>query len=180
MALCFAFMWASGSYMRNLMAHDSAAQELLYDLHKSVGVTLLALLVIRVSARLLSRTPALPAALPAWERAAAKLGHLGLYGLIVLALVTGWALTDFGGHGVVWFGLAMPQIFPVRETLFGVTLDPLVSDIHAWLVYGLLGLAVIHVGAVLKHRLNDGVDLLPRITVTWPGTASERGKDPVR
>lgn len=163
MAVGFLFMWASGYYMRNWMADDSPAQEFLYDLHKSVGVTLLALLVIRLCARLLSRAPALPRSLAPWERKAAKLGHLAIYALIVPALVTGWALTDFGGHGVVWFGVQMPQVFPIRETLFGVKLDPLTSDIHAWLVYGLLTLVLIHVGAFLKHRIGDGIDLLPRI-----------------
>lgn len=165
MAAGFFFMWCSGYYMRNLMPHDSAAQEILYDLHKSVGVTLIALVVIRLYARLASRVPDLPGELPATEKRAAKVGHFGLYALIALAVTTGWALTDFGGHGVVWFGVSMPQVFAVREQLFGITLDPLVSTIHAWLVYGLLALVIVHVGAVFKHRAKDQVDLLPRIAV---------------
>ena len=165
MAACFVFMWASGYYMRNLMPDDSPAQEYLYDLHKSVGVTLIVLLVARLSARLLTRLPDLPSRLPAAERRAAKAGHWGLYALIALGVTTGWALTDFGGHGVVWFGVSMPQVFPIREQLFGVTLDPLASTIHAWLVYGLLALVAVHIAAVVKHRLKDRIDLLPRIAV---------------
>lgn len=101
MAAGFAFLWASGWWMRNRMEHDSVWQKVLYDLHKSVGVTLIALLAIRVAARMLSAIPSLPPTLPASDRRLAHLGHLGLYGLSALALVTGWALTDFGGHGVV-------------------------------------------------------------------------------
>lgn len=163
MALCFLFMWLSGFVMRNLMQHNSPLQEYVYDLHKSVGVTLIPLLALRLSARLLAPVPALPKAVPPVERRAAKLGHLGIYGLIILGLITGWMLTDFGGHGVIWFGLAMPQVFPIREQLFGVELDPLTSDVHKWLVYTLLALITIHVAAVLKHRVKDGIDLLPRI-----------------
>ncbi|NJM35503.1 MAG: cytochrome B [Rhodomicrobium sp.] len=153
MAACFLFMWVSGHVMRNWMTHDSPLQETVYDLHKSVGVTLLGLLIIRLFARSLTGAPALPAAIAQTERQAAKLGHYTLYVLIVLGLVTGWALTDFGGHGVVWFGVPMPQLFPIRETLFGVRLDPLTSDIHAWIVYALLALATVHVAAVFKHKI---------------------------
>lgn len=178
MAACLVFMWGSGYYMRNLMPHDSPAQEFLYDVHKSVGVTLIALLVIRLSARLLYSIPRLPSALPKIEQYAAKAGHWGLYVLIALGVTTGWALTDFGGHGVVWFGISMPQLFPVREQLFGVTLDPLSSTVHAWLVYGLLALSAVHVAAVMKHRLADGIDLLPRIAIWgWHSRLLERSVD---
>lgn len=163
MAAGFAFLWASGWWMRHGMEHDSPAQEALYDLHKSVGVTMIGLLAIRVAARTLSTLPPLPAALPERERRLAALGHLGLYTLTALALTTGWALTDFGGHGVVWFGVAMPQLFPTLETLWGLRLDPLASDLHAWLAYGVLGLAAVHVCAVFWHRRRHGVDLLRRM-----------------
>lgn len=175
MAACFVFMWASGYTMRNLMPHDSPVQEYIYDLHKSVGVTLIVLLVARLSARVLTRLPDLPNRLPAAERRAAKAGHWALYGLIALGVTTGWALTDFGGHGVVWFGAPMPQLFPIREQLFGVTLDPLTSTIHAWLVYGLLALTAVHGVAVVKHRLRDRIDLLPRIAI-WRTRRTEGGR----
>lgn len=174
MAACFVFMWASGYAMRNLMPDDSPAQEFVYDLHKSVGVTLIALLIARLGTRFLSRVPQLPSALPAIQRRAAKAGHWGIYGLIAAGLTTGWALTDFGGHGVVWFGLPMPQIFPIRDQLFGVTLDPLASTIHAWFVYGLLALAAVHVAAVIKHRRADRIDLVPRIAVWIRRPAGEK------
>lgn len=165
MAVCFVFMWASGYWMRNQMASDSTAQETLYDLHKSGGVTLIALLIVRLCARSLSQVPDLPSTIHQGERRLAKLGHLGLYVLIALGLVTGWALTDFGGHGVSWFGVPMPQVFPIREQLFGITLDPLTSTMHAWIAYGLLALVAVHVLAVVKHWRKDRVDLLPRIAV---------------
>lgn len=165
MAICFVFAWVSGFTMRNLMTHDSPAQELIYDLHKSVGVTLITLFLARIFARSFSRIPQLPDCIPPGEQRMAKIGHIMIYALSAAALVTGWALTDFGGHGVVWFGVPMPQIFPVQETMFGITLDPLTSDIHAWLAYALLAFVAIHVTAVLKHRWIDGIDLLPRIAI---------------
>lgn len=168
MALCFLFMWISGYVMRNLMEPDSPLQEYVYDLHKSVGVTLLALVVVRLAVRFVTPRPLLPEKMKPVERRAARFGHAGLYAITVLALTTGWALTDFGGHGVTWFGLAMPQVLAVRDHILGIVLDPLTSDIHAWLVYGLLALVAIHVAAVIKHRVKDGIDLLPRMALRLP------------
>ncbi|MEM7775128.1 MAG: hypothetical protein AAF732_05920 [Pseudomonadota bacterium] len=65
--LCL-YVGVAGYYMRNLMLDDSPAQEYLYDLHKSVGVTLFVLLVVHQSVRLLTRLPDLPSRLSGAER----------------------------------------------------------------------------------------------------------------
>jgi hypothetical protein len=45
------------------------------------------------------------------------LGHLALYALPAVIIALGWAETDFGGHGVTWFGVAMPKLLPTMESL---------------------------------------------------------------
>ena len=60
MAAGFAFMWLCGLTKTTLVAEDSPIEELLFDLHISVGVTLLVLLVIRVVVGLVNRPPPLP------------------------------------------------------------------------------------------------------------------------
>lgn len=62
MALGFLFLWITGYAMRNLMVPDSPSQEVVYDLHNSIGVTVLALFVLRVAARGITRPPPLPPA----------------------------------------------------------------------------------------------------------------------
>ena len=160
MALAFVFMWGCGYAMTTLVEEDSPLEEFLFDLHISVGVTLLALLVARIAIRLIHKPPALPDSIRGLERKAAHLGHAALYALPALVIAAGWAGTDFGGHAVQWFGVQMPRIFP--ET--GEALQDLSEDVHMWLAYGMLAVAAGHVLAAFKHRWLDGHDVIRRMT----------------
>ena len=160
MAVGFVFMWGCGYAMTTLVEDDSPLEELLFDLHVSVGVTLLALLVARIAIRLAWRPPPLPDAIRGVERTAAHLGHAALYALPALVIAVGWAQIDFGGHGVDWFGVEMPQVFPEA----GEALGDLAEDVHKWLAYGMLAVAAGHVAAAFKHRWFDGHDVIRRMT----------------
>ncbi len=160
MALGFVFMWGCGYAMTTLVEDDSPLEELLFDLHISVGVTLLALLVLRIAIRLIHKPPPLPEAIRGIERRAAHLGHAALYALPALVIAAGLAETNFGGHAVQWSGVQMPRIFP--ET--GQTLQDLSEDVHMWLAYGMLAVAAGHVLAAFKHRWFDGHDVIRRMT----------------
>ena len=160
MAVGFVFMWGCGYAMTTLVAEDSPLEEFLFDLHISVGVTLLALLIARIAIRLIHKPPPLPASIRGIERTAAHLGHAALYALPALVIAAGWAETNFGGHTVQWFGVEMPRIFP--ET--GEALQDLSADVHMWLAYGMLAVAVGHVAAAFKHRWIDGHDVIRRMT----------------
>ncbi|MDE0714003.1 MAG: cytochrome b [Gammaproteobacteria bacterium] len=161
MAAGFAFMWGCGYIMTTLVEDDSPLEEFLFDLHISVGVTLLALLVLRIAVRLVITPPALPASIRGMERTAAHLGHAALYALPALVIAAGWAETNFGGHAVQWFGVDMPRVFP--ET--GEDLQDLSEDMHMWLAYTMLAAAVGHVAAAFKHRWVDGHDVIRRMAI---------------
>ena len=160
MAAGFVFMWGCGYAMTTLVEDDSPLEELLFDLHVSVGVTLLALLVARIAIRLIHKPPPLPDAIRGVERKAAHLGHAALYALPALVIAVGWAQIDFGGRGVDWFGVEMPQVFP--ET--GEALQDLAEDVHMWLAYTMLAVAAGHVAAAFRHRWIDGHDVIRRMT----------------
>lgn len=166
MAAGFIFMWACGYAMTSLVPDDSALQEFLFGLHISIGVTLLMLLAARIAVRLSNSPPPLPDALARWEKVSSHLGHLGLYLLPATVIIIGWAETDFGGHGVKWFGIAMPKIFPTMEVMAGFKLETVTANLHRWLAYTMLGLVVIHIAAVAKHRWLDGHDVLHRMTLS--------------
>ena len=161
MAAGFAFMWGCGYIMTTLVEDDSPLEEFLFDLHISVGVTLLALLVLRIAVRLVFTPPPLPASIRGMERTAAHLGHAALYALPALVIAAGWAETNFGGHAVQWFGVDMPRVFP--ET--GEDLQDLSEDMHMWLAYTMLAVAVGHVAAAFKHRWVDGHDVIRRMAI---------------
>src|SRR6201999_4346461 len=73
---------------------DLAQKFKLFQLHKSLGITVLLLMVLRVLWRFIGRTPALPAWLSWYERAGAKAAHLSLYLLLFALPLTGWALVS--------------------------------------------------------------------------------------
>ena len=161
MALGFVFMWGCGYTMTTLVGEDSPLEEFLFDLHISVGVTLLALLVARIAVRVALPAAAAPGLDPGdWSAPAAHLGHAALYALPALVITAGWAETNFGGHVVKWFGVEMPRVFP--ET--GETLQILSTDVHRWLAYTMLAVAAGHVAAAYKHRWIDGHDVIGRMT----------------
>ena len=164
MALGFAFMWGCGYAMTTFVEEDSALQELLFGLHISTGVMLLFLLVLRIAIRFAHSPPPLPEAIPRIERIGAHLGHAALYLLPAAVIGMGWAEVDFGGHGVAWFGVAMPKVFPTMDTRAGFDLEELTATLHRWLAYTMLGVAAVHVAAVAKHRWIDHHDVLRRMT----------------
>ncbi|WP_420547987.1 cytochrome b [Curvivirga sp.] len=162
MAVGFIFMWACGYAMTTLVPDDGALEEILFMLHISVGVTLLGLFLARVINRFRSKIPAPLEAFSKFEVKIAHLGHFALYALIFVALIGGWAEVDLGGHGVKWFGIEMPKIFPTMEFYAGINVEELSETVHKYAAYGLLGLTIFHIGAVIKHR-RDGHDVLPRM-----------------
>ena len=160
MALGFVFMWGCGYAMTTLVEDDSPLEELLFDLHISVGVTLLALLAARIGVRMAHRPPPLPDAIQGLERTAAHLGHAALYALPAVVIAVGWAETNFSGYAVRWFGVETPTVFP--ET--GEYLQDLSAEVHMWLAYTMLAVAAGHVAAAYKHRWIDGHDVIHRMT----------------
>ena len=169
MAAGFAFMWACGYAMTTLVAEDSPLEELLFGLHISTGVTLLALLAARIGVRLARPPPPLPAAIRPLERTGARLGHAALYALPAAVIAVGWFEVDAGGHGASWFGVDMPKVFPTMETLGGYEVEGTAETVHRWLAYTMLGVAAVHVAAVAKHRWIDRHDVLRRMTFGGPG-----------
>ncbi len=165
MAAGFLFMWGSGFFMTMDAIEDTPLEETLFSLHISTGVTLVLLMLVRVAIRLANQPPALPDFMPAWEKLGSHLGHLGLYLLPLAVLAVGWAEVDVGGHGVEWFGIAMPKIFPTMEVFAGINLEDATETLHKWLAYTTFGLFVFHVLAVLKHRYFDGHDVLYRMSL---------------
>lgn len=165
MAVGFAFMWACGYTMTTLVEEDSPLEELLFGLHISTGVTLLFLLVARIGVRLANRPPPLPEGIRRVERVGAHLGHAALYALPAAVIAVGWFEVDAGGHGASWFGVPMPKVFPTMETLGGYEVEGTAETIHKWLAYTMLGVAVVHVAAVAKHRWIDRHDVLRRMTL---------------
>jgi cytochrome b561 len=132
------------------------------DTHKSIGVTVLGLALLRALWRIGNPPPPLPADYRPWERSAAHVAHLLLYGLILAIPLSGWmhdsAWKDAPTHPMHWFGLfEWPRIGVIMnvEPQRKESLHTLFGRAHAWLGYALYGLLSIHIGAALKHQFVD-------------------------
>jgi cytochrome b561 len=122
--------------------------------HKSLGLAILALVLLRLAWRAFDRPPALPEHMPRWERCAALANHRGLFALLVLAPLAGWASASAAGLSVNWFGL-----FPVPDLVArSPSLAQVYKVLHGGLVAALALLLVVHVSAAARHALlRDGI-----------------------
>ena len=70
---------------------------------------------------------------------------------------------DARGHGVNWFGVELPKVFPTTEILAGYDVEDAAETVHERLAYTMLGVATAYVAAVAKHRWIDRHDVLRRV-----------------
>jgi cytochrome b561 len=124
-------------------------QNRLFELHKSLGLTVLALVLARLLVRAARGAPGLVEGLPAWQRRAAHASHAGLYALIVIVPVLGWAGTSACCAPVMWFDLASLTL-PVSG---GMPVGEKILAVHKLAALLLVLLVAVHVAAALHHHL---------------------------
>jgi cellulose synthase/poly-beta-1,6-N-acetylglucosamine synthase-like glycosyltransferase/cytochrome b561 len=148
---------------------DSAVRPVI-DLHKSIGITVLGLVILRVLWRFSHRPPALPVQYSPWERISAHGVHYLLYALMLALPMSGWlhdsAWRDAATHPMRLFGLfEWPRLQFIMTLPAGLKeeLHTRFGEWHTWLGYGLYGLFALHVGGALKHQWFDGERELQRM-----------------
>ncbi len=130
--------------------------EALYQLHKSIGITILILTLARIVWRVLNPPPPLPAGMTAWERTLSHGVHVAFYGLMLAMPLTGWLYVSTAYEfdvATVLFGVVSWPDIPGVGFLTNETGHAVVEFIHsklAWVAIGLLGL---HVAGAIKHEL---------------------------
>ncbi|WP_334175109.1 cytochrome b [Pseudoxanthobacter sp.] len=147
----------------------SPLQFSLFQWHKSVGITVLALTVLRLGWRLSHRAPALPDTMPGLEKLAAHLGHVGLYGLLFALPLSGWAVVSTSPFNIptVLYGLLpWPHLEFLTAFAPKAAINPVVSEAHELAAWLLIALLVVHIAAALRHHflIRDTVltRMLPR------------------
>ena len=128
------------------------------DLHKSIGLTLLALTIFRVIWKLINPTPK-PLSDNQIENKLAKLAHFALYALMFAIMVSGYLISTADGRGIEWFGLfEIPSIGEFIDQQ-----EDVAGEIHEVLAFTLIGLAVFHALAAFKHHFIDKDKTLSRM-----------------
>jgi len=138
---------------------------MLFGLHKSLGITVLLLTLFRIPWRIAHPAPPLPPSLRPWEIVVVGLVHKLLYVLLVLQPLTGWMVSTVSTHKSLFFGLfRLPDLPFVAYLGSAATLLPLLEDIHGALASLLALLLVLHVGAAFKHHWGVRDDVLLRMS----------------
>lgn len=148
---------ASGIYMSYYaVAPDKYT---IYAIHKAVGTTILALIILRYIIRSRIGVPDMPRQLSSWKSTMAKVGHYLLYLLVLITALSGYIMTSAGGYKFSWFSFFnVPLLIPENKYL-----ADLAHNFHNILPYILLAAIAFHILATLKHVLIDKVNILKRI-----------------
>ncbi len=139
-----------------------AVQFKAYQLHKSFGLSVLVLSVIRLGWRLGHKPPALPPDMPAWEVFAAKATHWAFYFLMFALPLSGWALVSTSSFSfpTMWFGLFEWPHLPIGTEDTKEQINSIASGSHEIMAYLMIVLLGGHVGAALKHHFWNRDDVL--------------------
>ncbi|QDH16993.1 cytochrome b [Swingsia samuiensis] len=127
----------------------------LYQLHKSIGITVMLLVVIRIGWRLTHRAPQLPADMPPAERSAAHISHGLLYLFQILLPLSGWAMVSasvFAIPTVLYGHIPWPDL-PILSTLPNkAPVEAALKVVHHWASWLLTGVITLHILAALRHQ----------------------------
>jgi len=177
-AICIFGMFALGWYMSELpkeapkqMAYDLfdwgiyswqlseevSPRTFYFNLHKSLGVTIFALILFRILWRVTHKPPALLASYKAWERKLATGTHHLLYLMMVALPLSGIIMATYSKYGIKWFGAEFIKGLdntPMRE---------LFKEVHEIIGVIILLVLILHIVGALKHKFIDKDDTLKRM-----------------
>jgi cytochrome b561 len=140
------------------LAHSPIQKINWLALHKSIGLTVLALFVLRLAWRMTDRRPPEEPA-PRWQRLAAHAVHAVLYVLVAAIPLSGWWFNSIAGKPLQWFKLFNLPALAARND----ELRHFAHGVHEYLFWFLLLVLVAHVGAALKHHVFDNDNVLRRM-----------------
>lgn len=164
-ALAMIGMILGGWYMTDL-PDGASGQYFLYQMHKSIGITILLLTVARIIWRVMNPPPALPDDMNGLEKTASHLVHLAFYGLMIGLPLTGWLYSSVSVKldvPTVLYGMVSWPDVPFVDGLNTEGASGTVHFIHSKLAWVVLGLLALHVAGAIKHELGAEHGVLKRM-----------------
>ena len=139
--------FAHGWWMQEIPKQPPGLRADAFNLHKSAGLVVLALMLIRLGWRIAHRPPALPPMLK-WQALLAKANHVLLYTMVIAMPLSGYLGSVFSGYPIKWFGVTLPA--------WGWA-DPTIKDwmsvVHLTTSWILLVSLCLHITGTIKHTL---------------------------
>jgi cytochrome b561 len=156
------------SFLKGLAQFD------MFQLHKSVGITVLVLSVLRLGWRLTHPAPALPTSMNRWERFGAHATHWFFYAMMIGMPLTGWAMVSVSAYNIptlLWHSIPWPHIGFLHALPVGAKakVEATSGSIHLYFAFAGAALIALHVAAALKHQFITKDGVLGRMV---PGLAS--------
>lgn len=143
--------------------HDAwgkSASSWLMFLHKSIGISVLALTIFRLAWRLGHRPPPFDDSLKRWEAILARSVHGAFYALLLAIPLTGWMFSSSWGRPTPFFGLVEIPRLPVSNSDGARTLY---GELHEILGFLTIALIILHVAGALKHHFQGHRHLIGRM-----------------
>jgi cytochrome b561/polyisoprenoid-binding protein YceI len=166
-SVAIALHWAMAALLlfMILLGWNMEDNEARYQLHKSIGITILFLALARLAWRFANPPPPLPEGMPALEKKASHAVHVVFYALMIGIPLGGWfmvSVSPFQVSTVLYGVLSWPHV-PFTEGLVSKDLYEFVEFFHskgAWVIIGLLAL---HVAGAVKHEIGKEEGVLKRM-----------------
>lgn len=143
------------------------------QIHKSVGITILLLTIVRIFWRLTHKAPPLPDVMAAWEKFVARVVHVAFYVILFALPIFGWAMISSSARKVPtvlfgmipWPNLPLPANKPLHEFF---------EEAHEYTAFVAIALIVIHVAGALKHYFSSNRGVLSRMIPIIEPSAKEK------
>lgn len=137
---------------------DKATKIQVVNVHKLVGLSVLILMLLRMTWSMTNRKPSLPFGTPQWQKRIERIVHYLLYLLIIAMPLSGWVMSCAAGHvpqlGSWVFSLPVPKNEALSDFSF---------QVHSWLAIAIIALVSLHILAAFYHFLIKKDDIFQRM-----------------
>jgi cytochrome b561 len=156
MAVLVLFMIGFGWYM--VQIPEGPARSAPFALHKSIGLTIFLLWVVRILWRFTHPAPPLPESMPGFKRTLARATHVLLYIMLLLQPLSGYLSSSFSGYKTRYFGIPLPH-WGWKDS----ALNEFFTELHVIFSITLVLLIITHVVGAFTHLLTKDDHILRRM-----------------
>jgi cytochrome b561 len=149
----------AGGFLHDFVPTEGGQRAAVMGLHKSFGLTIIALALVRLGWRLANAPPPLPAYFTSGERLLAKAAHGVFYALMCMLPLSGWVAADRNDRPLAFFGLPVPKFGVDKAT------GSAANEMHEYLGWAMLALLALHIIGIIKHKVMDRDNLMPRMGI---------------
>jgi cytochrome b561 len=128
-------------------------------LHKSLGITVAGLIILRLIWRFTHQAPALPDTIAKWQQKAAGAVHVLLYLVMLAVPVTGYLQSMYSKYDTMFWGITLPRLADADATM-----REMFTEWHEVFAFALIGLIIFHVAAAVKHKF-EGTGVSDRMSL---------------